>query len=535
MAIGNGDAKMDYFGQAPADPEQSLQEMIDSDVRDQMQEILKGAEDFADNTNLINMDLDKMLDLPSDLQNLTWDSPDFQPLSSAEQAQYLSNLNDSFGDENLMVNPQTGLPVSPQKGQVITTTTMAGTPTITSSQGMPSQHAIDQSQHAMGHIQGQQQQQHFVTNSQVTQGVGVQGVFTATQFQASPVSSMQQLPQQSPQVLQAQFFPQYINVLPASSNQPLSPTYVTQPMTRPLPVSMATSITTPINHTHRQLDQTSEPAPKQPKIAQKDKTETEKVYPKPAYSYSCLIAMALKNSKTGCLPVSEIYNFMCDNFPYFKTAPDGWKNSVRHNLSLNKCFEKVEKSTGGTSKKGCLWTLNPAKVAKMEEEVQKITRKDPQAIRRCMANPEYLPDIVKEGKKFCANPFPKPETNFKPVERVEPANPIPRLPDDQTTKDAVNDLLRVETSLMDPQVLYFLEVDPPLTSASTHLNNSLLDDLNALGEDGLLLDTNVTSSLTSTTTADMDFGLFGLGSYSQLESTRAQLNSSPVKTVTAFT
>lgn len=70
-----------------------------------------------------------------------------------------------------------------------------------------------------------------------------------------------------------------------------------------------------------------------------------------------------------------------------QTAPDGWKNSVRHNLSLNKCFEKVENKNGNSSRKGCLWALNPAKVDKMQEELHKWRRKDPVTVRRSMAKP----------------------------------------------------------------------------------------------------------------------------------------------------
>ncbi|XP_034242119.1 uncharacterized protein LOC117645799 isoform X2 [Thrips palmi] len=124
----------------------------------------------------------------------------------------------------------------------------------------------------------------------------------------------------------------------------------------------------------------------------------EKIYPKPAYSYSCLIAMALKNSKSGSLPVSDIYSFMCEHFPYFKTAPNGWKNSVRHNLSLNKCFEKIEKPAGnGSQRKGCLWAMNPAKIAKMDDEVQKWSRKDPMAIKKAMIFPENL-EMLERGE-----------------------------------------------------------------------------------------------------------------------------------------
>ncbi|KAL4664008.1 hypothetical protein H8959_000038 [Pygathrix nigripes] len=129
------------------------------------------------------------------------------------------------------------------------------------------------------------------------------------------------------------------------------------------------------------------------------------LFPKPIYSYSILIFMALKNSKTGSLPVSEIYNFMTEHFPYFKTAPDGWKNSVRHNLSLNKCFEKVENKSGSSSRKGCLWALNPAKIDKMQEELQKWKRKDPIAVRKSMAKPEELDSLIGDKREKLGSPI----------------------------------------------------------------------------------------------------------------------------------
>ncbi|KAL3265228.1 hypothetical protein HHI36_009442 [Cryptolaemus montrouzieri] len=78
---------------------------------------------------------------------------------------------------------------------------------------------------------------------------------------------------------------------------------------------------------------------------------------KPPYSFSCLIFMAIEESQQKALPVKEIYSWILNHFPYFQNAPTGWKNSVRHNLSLNKCFQKVEKAPN--LGKGSLWTVDP--------------------------------------------------------------------------------------------------------------------------------------------------------------------------------
>ncbi|CUA67738.1 Forkhead box protein L1 [Rhizoctonia solani] len=78
---------------------------------------------------------------------------------------------------------------------------------------------------------------------------------------------------------------------------------------------------------------------------------------KPPYPYSTIIRYAIQGSPRQRLTLSELYETMEARFPWFKTAGSGWKNSVRHNLSLNRCFEKVPRPITEPGK-GSYWTVN---------------------------------------------------------------------------------------------------------------------------------------------------------------------------------
>ncbi|XP_041081125.1 forkhead box protein P1-like isoform X2 [Polyodon spathula] len=73
---------------------------------------------------------------------------------------------------------------------------------------------------------------------------------------------------------------------------------------------------------------------------------------RPPFTYASLIRQGILESPEKQLTLNEIYNWFTRMFAYFRRNAATWKNAVRHNLSLHKCFVRVE------NVKGAVWTVD---------------------------------------------------------------------------------------------------------------------------------------------------------------------------------
>ncbi|XP_042103582.1 forkhead box protein M1 isoform X2 [Ovis aries] len=83
----------------------------------------------------------------------------------------------------------------------------------------------------------------------------------------------------------------------------------------------------------------------------------DSVSERPPYSYMALIQFAINSTERKRMTLKDIYTWIEDHFPYFKhIAKPGWKNSIRHNLSLHDMFVRETSANGKVS----FWTIHPS-------------------------------------------------------------------------------------------------------------------------------------------------------------------------------
>lgn len=129
--------------------------------------------------------------------------------------------------------------------------------------------------------------------------------------------------------------------------------------------------------------------------------------PKPPFSYIALIAMAIRDSGTGRLTLAEINHYLMQKFPFFRGSYTGWRNSVRHNLSLNDCFLKVLRDPSRPWGKDNYWMLNPNSEYTFADGVfrrrrkridKKLNAEPTRAEQQSARHPSPAPDIGSCGK-----------------------------------------------------------------------------------------------------------------------------------------
>ncbi|XP_040210623.1 forkhead activin signal transducer 3-like [Rana temporaria] len=146
---------------------------------------------------------------------------------------------------------------------------------------------------------------------------------------------------------------------------------------------------------HEEPDTTDE-------LSKKSKKKNYQRYAKPPYSYLAMISLVIQTSPERKLKLSQILHDISTLFPFFKGDYQGWKDSVRHNLSSNDCFRKVLKDPLKPQAKGNYWTVD---VSRIPAEAMKLQNT---AVTRQEVYPYDLAPYILHGQPYIPLDFHNP-------------------------------------------------------------------------------------------------------------------------------
>ena len=137
----------------------------------------------------------------------------------------------------------------------------------------------------------------------------------------------------------------------------------------------------------------------QPNKVYSDEGDDKMKSVKPPYSYVALISMSIQDSPDKRLTLNGIYDYITKHFPYYRNRENqGWRNSIRHNLSLHECFMKLP-AKGGKNGKSHYWVLDPHHEVLFEEGNYRRRR------RRPVKRVSYSPASWACGRGYHPGPY----------------------------------------------------------------------------------------------------------------------------------
>ena len=148
---------------------------------------------------------------------------------------------------------------------------------------------------------------------------------------------------------------------------------------------------------------------------------------KPPYSYAQMIGMAILRAHNRRLTLAQIYEWISTSFAFYREdTKQGWHNSIRHNLSLNKAFNKVERPKGDAGK-GCYWVIEPGMEAQFLKDKNRKANVSNITVHAGMMRPDIF---------SASQPMPElaPAFIHEPVlqQRPQTAPALPELSSDAT-------------------------------------------------------------------------------------------------------